>query len=511
VRWRSCCSAAPAFLAPALDPGVAGDRVARALGSRGKPLAADGTQLHTDAAAQSFARRAGVPAFTVGTHVCASPDAPPRVLAHELVHVRQAQRDPSLRATLEPARRQAAEREARAHERAGAGPEVREGGLVHYYGEAGHFYTVYLVALAAGFDDATAFRTAFYAQMPDEVRDLDATAMAFDAAQAVVLETVGQIAASSPEAELAGATPPDFGARAAVETRDIVQRGGHSLTGRPSAEEQARRAAVVAALEPGSAEFGLAVHAFGDSFAHSTLADDERMYQPVWGHAAQIDAMHAPDEISVRPALYLEYVNALYRAFAAAAASNPQHHDPARAVDENTLHALAEHVAGLPEEEQIAALRAAAQQLGRTMDPYAPETVELQTFAAFQSDPEAIGLSSPATLAAAAGVTLEQARAFMAGQAATLPPPLIPVIGPANPAGVLFDVGQVAVGHGVDMRDAFVRHAAGAGQAVLGQAVGFGHAVGAAPQAAVEGWNETNAELEAELRQFFDSPWSAGF
>jgi hypothetical protein len=52
---------------------------------------------------------------------------------------------------------------------------------VHFYGEAGHFYTVSLVGLAVGFDDATAFRTAFFAQMPDEARELDATATGIEA------------------------------------------------------------------------------------------------------------------------------------------------------------------------------------------------------------------------------------------------------------------------------------------------------------------------------------------
>ena len=199
---------------PRVDPDRAGDRVGRALGSVAQPWAGaaePAAHLHVDAPARDFARRLGVPAFTVGSHVFAATDTPPHVLAHEAAHVRQARREPTVEATLHPVRRRAAETEARAHEEGAAGA-VREGGLVHYYGEAGHFYTVYLVALAVGFDDVTAFRIAFYAQMPDEVHELDATAVALDAAQAVVL---------------------NWGVEQAVADRDAVQRGGHSLTGRP--------------------------------------------------------------------------------------------------------------------------------------------------------------------------------------------------------------------------------------------------------------------------------------
>ncbi len=109
-----------------------------------------------------------------------------------------------------------------------------------------------------------------------------------------------------------------------MRARDEVQRGGHALTGRPSAEERARRIGVTSALDPHSPEFGLSVHALGDSFAHSTIADEGMMYQPVSGHLAQfVTDAHAPDHISLRPRLYVTYVRALYRAFAAAATHFP--------------------------------------------------------------------------------------------------------------------------------------------------------------------------------------------
>lgn len=43
-----------------------------------------------------------------------------------------------------------------------------------HWGEAGHYYTVYFVALAGGAPKMDAYRIAFWAQAPDEVNDFDA-------------------------------------------------------------------------------------------------------------------------------------------------------------------------------------------------------------------------------------------------------------------------------------------------------------------------------------------------
>ena len=436
-----------------VDPDLAGDRVGRAIGSTSKPLG-DAAQLHTDGAAQRLTRELGVPALAVGSHVFASPNVSPEILGHELVHVEQARREPSVRVTLEPQRRAAAEREARAP---GDGP-VREGGLVHYYGEAGHFYTAYLVAMAVGFDDTTAFRIAFYTQMPDEVLELDATHMAFESVLPVVT----------------GVDP-----HGAVRARDEVQRGGHALTGRPSAEERARRSALTSILDPDMPEFGLSVHALGDSFAHSALGNEELMYQPVAGHAAEFPSgdPHAPDFISRRPVLYVSYVRALYRAMEAAAQRWPDHHAVMLMKDEKFVIDMAWEIGGLPEDQQIAAIRRLAhERLGRTMNAYAPENVDARPFAEFASDPgPGAGASTPEARTLASDFPLVRAQGFYAWQAAGIPAPAVPESGPANVTGFGYDVVQSAVG-------VYVRQ-----------------------------WRETRLQLEAEMRQFFQSQYGYGF
>lgn len=435
-----------------VSPDVAGERVGRAIGSASHALG-DSARLHTDAAAQKLTSRLGVPAVAVGSHVFASPGVSEEILGHELVHVEQARSDPSVRVTLEPARRAAAEQEAHAP----ADGPVREGGLVHYYGEAGHFYTAYLVALAVGFDDRTAFRIAFYTQMPDEVAELDATHMAIES----VLPALS-----------------GWGRDQAVRERDAVQRGGHALTGRPSAEERARRSAVTGMLNPYAPEFGLSVHALGDSFAHSTIADEGMMYQPVSGHLAQfVTDAHSPDYISLRPTLYVTYVQALYRAFVTAAAAWPEHHISRLMKDERFVTDLASEVARLPEDEQIGAIRElAARRLGRPMDRYAPENVADRPFAEFAADPGpgAANAGLEPSLAAQ-DVTLGHARAFDAWQASTIPSPVVPEFGPLNPTGFGYDMFQAAVG-----------------------------------EAALRMRN-TRLELEAEMRQFFQSNYGYGF
>ena len=435
-----------------VDPDLAGDRVGRAIGSTSKALG-DAAHLHTDGAAQRLTRDVGVPALAVGSHVFASPNVSPEILGHELVHVEQARREPSVRVTLEPQRRAAAEREARAP---GDGP-VREGGLVHYYGEAGHFYTAYLVAMAVGFDDTTAFRIAFYTQMPDEVSELDATHMA--------LESIPQ-----------GLT--GFPGMPSVRARDEVQRGGHALTGRPSAEERTRRIVTTSALDPSTMEFGLSVHALGDSFAHSTIADEGMMYQPVSGHLAQfVSDAHSPDYISLRPALYMAYVQALYRAFAAAAAAHPQHHAIMLMQDEEVVLDMARQVGRLSEAEQIPAIRRLAlERLGRTMNAYAPENVADRPFAEFARDPgPGAGASTPEARAAAAGVTLAGGQAFDRAQARAIPAPAVPESGPLNVSGFAYDVIQAEVDQiGRNLR-------------------------------------ETRLQLEVEMRNFFQSQYGYGF
>ena len=149
------------------------------------------------------------------------------------------------------------------------------------------------------------------------------------------------------------------------------------------------------------------------------------MYQPVAGHLAQLvtDA-HSPDYISLRPALYVAYVRALYNAFATVAAAWPEHHVSELMKDERFVTDLAWEVPWLPEDEQIGAIRElAAERLGRQMDRYAPEQVDGRPFAEFADDPGP-GAANAGLEAYLAGhdVTLGHARAFDAWQATPFPP-----------------------------------------------------------------------------------------
>jgi RHS repeat-associated protein len=172
------------------------------------------------------------------------------------------------------------------------------------YGEAGHYYTVYFLSLAAGFDANTALRNAVYAQMPDEVHDLDAFSM-----QASHLSSGAMLI------DPTTGMPTGPGSQRLFddirEQRTLVQRGIHSLTGGSSREERSRTDAALRGAEPGTLRAGFLLHRYGDTYAHSVIGDQGRMYPTGVGHA-----FHGqdPDRIEQRPELYREYVEHLFSA-----------------------------------------------------------------------------------------------------------------------------------------------------------------------------------------------------
>ncbi|MDN3689781.1 SpvB/TcaC N-terminal domain-containing protein [Cyclobacterium jeungdonense] len=319
------------------------------------------------------------------------------------------------------------------------------------YGEAGHFYTVYYVSLAAGFDHDTAFRNAFYAQLPDEVEELDAvsvqrdlveasvnpliqadslleraSSMLWDAQRAFIYESSGgqyDVGPSSPgerEMEFARLT----------NRRDNIQRGLHVLTGESSAAERRFRSSEVGRLTPGTLEFGLNLHAFGDSYAHSQIDHPGTLYETGWGHAAELANLrdgHAPDIIPNRRALYQEYVTSLYTALRAEAAEQGL---SARMSLSETLQ-LANEVGeevhyteilysqgGIisrdrtrqpTEEEQIGRIRQMTQdRMGVTMRAFAPETHDTSSWSSFA--PSHSGLLPSGTLRRAESQARDWAR-----------------------------------------------------------------------------------------------------
>ena len=160
--------------------------------------------------------------------------------------------------------------------------------------EAGHYYTAYFVSLAAGFDPGTALRNAVFAQMPDEVNALDAKFQGIH-----YWPAQGSIRLL---------------ARWAQFERDLIQRGLHSLTGGSSATERSLTQSALCLTNPGTMEFGFLLHRFGDTYAHSVIGDEKRMYETGFGHMLPTIMGSDPDLVHQRPGLYGEYVKQLYLA-----------------------------------------------------------------------------------------------------------------------------------------------------------------------------------------------------
>jgi RHS repeat-associated protein len=87
----------------------------------------------------------------------------------------------------------------------------------------------------------------------------------------------------------------------------------HALTGGYSAVERASSALAVGE-STSTEELGLALHRLGDSYAHSTIADETRMYGAPLGHVYDMMFVIDPDKIANRPELYKQYVSQLSQA-----------------------------------------------------------------------------------------------------------------------------------------------------------------------------------------------------
>jgi hypothetical protein len=202
------------------------------------------------------------------------------------------------------------------------------------WGEAGHYYTVYYVSLAAGFDEGTAYRNAFYAQMPDEVEELDAKHLLIQSAltklivdtsgpgvtfrlyesvkQGVTnafIDTFNGIQSAYGQSVVTAAPPLTSYQRMEKQLND-VHNGIHVLTGGRALEERSYRADNLQKMKPGTPEFGINLHAFGDSYAHTQMDNANRLYHTGLGHARHTTT---PDEIEHRQGIYLQYVIQLYR------------------------------------------------------------------------------------------------------------------------------------------------------------------------------------------------------
>ena len=163
------------------------------------------------------------------------------------------------------------------------------------YQEAGHYYTTYMVAVASGCSRSDAYNLAYHSQMPDETPELTAFESVFKTG-AKILRGDKQLARN--------------------------QQHLHSLTGGKGkgavAERRAQLKGLVSSKGLSAEQRGLAIHAFGDSFAHTytrgvpiqndrSTSQDAVFGRPL-GHAG---AGHLPDLISARPELFNSYVDNL--------------------------------------------------------------------------------------------------------------------------------------------------------------------------------------------------------
>lgn len=256
------------------------------------------------------------------------------IFAHEAVHVAQKRRGARARGQSAPA----AALEAQAHRltaRALRGrfveAPIADGSREpSFWGPAGHYYASLYVMLAAGIDETAAYQRAFFCQMPDQVFEFDAVSAAVDYYQAdgptsVWVPTVGTFRPATPPELIEYQTikrlkfdgmarywdEDSFETPASVQRRRTVDwqisTGLHSLTGRRGKDEVEIRAARLLEHKDDNLRFGLALHCFGDAFAHQDKKGD--MYKPIKGHGGD---GHTPDNCKEHAVNFIHYVARLW-------------------------------------------------------------------------------------------------------------------------------------------------------------------------------------------------------
>ena len=263
-----------------------------------------------------------------------------RVLAHELAHVVQKRRSTGTNAKpfLDP--RYRARLEAEAHlaaivAPAGGRAECRLSDapwIPSAWGPAGHYWTCYFVMLAAGVNENEAQERAFFCQMPDQVREFDASRagidwvefdLAYPRGLPLAAPGLGQFFPSTEPTSvpLRQATPltshgldtrfdkrtdlieqvPEALAEAMANRRmDLdISEGLHSLTGGAASAELTYREQQLGLFAEDPLVFGLALHAYGDSYTHVDRDDGAG-----GGNA---------NPRAARSSLYRQYVGNLYR------------------------------------------------------------------------------------------------------------------------------------------------------------------------------------------------------
>jgi hypothetical protein len=188
-----------------------------------------------------------------------------------------------------------------------------------------------------------------------------------------------------------------LGATKEAEALRLAERIAGRLTGAPAEVETTRRITILTGLDPvqESLVFGLALHAFGDSYAHRA-ADGVTMYPPGAGHGpdsalaragrgAHLPEMHVhPDAMGPYHAdLYIRYARAMLGLFLQRLPAGQRPGTPLTpdALEANLRRVIASSnaAADTPAEHarQIALLREMARGIvSAGMHAYAPENEE---------------------------------------------------------------------------------------------------------------------------------------
>jgi hypothetical protein len=389
-------------------------------------------RVHAGPSASAIAAEAGGRACALAGREIFLGEVPstlmPAVLAHEVAHLVQ-QRLPWDGAPAAIAEAEA--RNACVAALAGHFARPRIAADAHVpacWEEAGHYYTVYYVMLACGVEPELARRVAFWCQMPDEVSELDAVKAGIN----IALRTVAPGAMAINDMFLniragarsvmntlenayveldnrirqiygapgGGVIVRDTGAPATqqIPVSIDVQIGLHALSGGSSAVETAGRRAILMGIDPRrhTFEYGIALHLFGDSYAHRT--SDGTMFVAPIGHGLESllarggsDRHVHPDGIGpYRRDEYEAYVGDLYDIFLATFRTTPPPRREARR--DVVIRSLSNIVAAddraadsdATRDAQIALIRAGAAAFGG-MHPYAPERVPDVPLSEFQA------------------------------------------------------------------------------------------------------------------------------
>ena len=227
-----------------------------------------------------------------------------------------------------------------------------------HWSEPGHYYTAYFILLAIGVPNEEAASIAFYTQMPDEVVELDAVPRGQEIigheVMTVVKDTTQVLLLRPNYSAQVGLTDvlalkrtrtvqttirrtPSKAASTAAKTDDAalardIQMGLHCLNGASSEAEQRFRkkklAELCSANRHDKLAIGLALHAFGDSYAHASgatmypcgpghLGLHAHAYSDVPGSVSiAFDAGQSVDNVYYRQSDYLAYCKDLYETVA---------------------------------------------------------------------------------------------------------------------------------------------------------------------------------------------------